>query len=99
MIGCSAGGLVWSLGGFGLLETKPNHLMTIRSKIPLEVRFLNIFCLNNFAQKPWCDTFENWVGITLSLWPTQSDKVSHLAVRAKLGDTENVLEPNLKCNL
>ena len=26
-------------------------------------------------------------------------KVSHLAVRAKLGDTENVLEPNLKCNL
>ena len=67
MIGCSAGGLVWSLGGFGLLETKPNHLMTFRSKIPLEVRFLNIFCLNNFAQKPWCDTFVNWVGSVLSL--------------------------------
>ena len=99
MIGCSAGGLVWSLGGLGLLETKPNHLLTIRSKITLEVRFPNIFCFNNFAQKPWCDTFVNWVGIIVSLWPTRSDEVSHLTVRAKLGDTKNVLEPNLNCNL
>ena len=84
---------------FRSLETKPNHLLTIRSKIPLEVRFQNIFCFNNFAQKPWCDTFVNWVGTEVSLWPTQSDEVSHLTVRAKLGDTKNVLEPNLNCNL
>ena len=77
------------------LETKPNHLLAIRSKITLEVRFQNIFRFNNFAQKPWCDTFVNWVGNSKITFYAMADpeyvKVSHLTFRAKLGDTENYL--------